>query len=73
MSLATRCRRSKARDAGYTLMELLVVLAILGFLAAIGTPIVLRYLETARVSTAIKPATGDNTGRQLYILMPLRQ
>jgi len=23
--------------------------------------------------TAIKPATGDNAGRQLYILMPLRQ
>jgi general secretion pathway protein G len=33
-------------------MELLVVLAILGLLAAIATPMVLRYLDSAKVSTA---------------------
>jgi general secretion pathway protein G len=44
------CRRQS--DAGYTLMELLVVLAILGMLTAIATPLALHYLETAKVKTA---------------------
>lgn len=39
-------------ENGYTLMELLVVLAILGFLAAMATTQVIRYLDTARVSSA---------------------
>lgn len=40
------------REDGYTLMELLVVLAILGLLASIATTMVLRYLDSAKVSTA---------------------
>jgi general secretion pathway protein G len=43
--------RSDAQ-AGYTLMELLVVLSILGFLAVIATPQVLKYLDSAKISTA---------------------
>lgn len=43
---------SRQADAGYTLMELLVVLAILGFLAVVATPQVLQYLSGARLSTA---------------------
>lgn len=39
------------REDGYTLMELLVVLAILGMLAAIATPYALRYLDDAKVRT----------------------
>src|SRR5579864_872433 len=39
-------------DAGYTLVELLVVVAILGLLTLIATPFVLRYLDNAKVSTA---------------------
>jgi general secretion pathway protein G len=45
-------RRPRRGEAGYTLMELLVVLAILGLLAAIATPLVLHYLDSAKVSTA---------------------
>jgi general secretion pathway protein G len=66
MSASKRNKRNRRGDAGYTLMELLVVLAILGFLAAIGTPIVLRYLETARVSTAKTELSSISSGLELF-------
>ncbi len=40
------------RDAGFTLLELLVVLAILGLLAAIVAPQVLKYLGASRTQAA---------------------
>jgi general secretion pathway protein G len=52
MRTAKVSRIQTASAAGYTLMELLVVLAILGFLALVATPQVLQYLGGARVSTA---------------------
>jgi general secretion pathway protein G len=42
----------RTHDGGYTLVELLVVLAILGFLAAIAAPQVLKYLDSSKVSAA---------------------
>jgi general secretion pathway protein G len=61
-----RTRPSLRRDDGYTLMELLVVLAILGLLAAIGAPIVLRYLDTARVSTAKTQLSSLSAGLEEF-------
>ena len=46
-------RNSKRGQSGFTLLELLVVLTILGLLAVIATPRVLQYLSGAKSKTAI--------------------
>jgi general secretion pathway protein G len=65
----SRARTSRSREsgeAGYTLMELLVVLAILGLLAAVATPMVLHYLDSAKVSTAKTEVSNLSAGLDLF-------
>lgn len=45
-------RESRGRPNGYTLVELLVVLAILGLLVALAAPRVIKYLGSAKTDTA---------------------
>lgn len=47
-----RMKRSKTGERGFTLMEIVVVLAVIGLLAAILTPMLLTYLEDAKRSKA---------------------
>ena len=56
----------EARERGCTLMELLVVLAILGLLTAIATPYVLHYLETAKIKTARTEIANIGAGLDMF-------
>lgn len=59
--------RSKSTgDDGYTLMELLVVLAILGLLTAIATPFALHYLDTAKVRAAKTEVANLSAGLDMF-------
>lgn len=64
--LRARISRRESGEAGYTLMELLVVLAILGLLAAVATPMVLHYLDSAKVSTAKTEVSNLSAGLDLF-------
>ncbi|MDB5408911.1 MAG: type secretion system protein GspG [Rhodospirillales bacterium] len=55
-------------DAGFTLVELLVVLAILGMLVAVATPQVLKYLGRAKVDTAQIEIKSLTTGVDLFLI-----
>jgi general secretion pathway protein G len=66
MRLVRKSKEVSTREDGYTLMELLVVLAILGFLAAIATPMVLHYLDTAKISTARTEVSNISAGLDLF-------
>lgn len=59
---------ANARDEGFTLVELLVVLAIIGLVAALVAPQVLRYLGSARVSTTQTQLKSLGSALELYYL-----
>ena len=60
--------RARPAEDGFTLLELLVVLAIMGLLAALVAPQVLKYLGSARSQTAKIQITNINSALQLYKL-----
>lgn len=58
----------KRSEAGFTLVELLVVLAILGLLVAVATPQVIKYLGRAKVDTARIQMKDLSTALDLFHL-----
>ncbi|OGA24800.1 MAG: hypothetical protein A3I02_12305 [Betaproteobacteria bacterium RIFCSPLOWO2_02_FULL_67_26] len=59
--------RSSHRNAGLTLIELMIALAILGIVAAIAVPSYSDYRERARVNRAITDIGGLNVNIRHYI------
>jgi general secretion pathway protein G len=71
MNTATKQKSQKSNtdsDAGFTLVELLVVLAIIGLIAALVAPQVLRYLGKARVDTTQAQMKNIAGSLELYYL-----
>lgn len=61
-------RTSRSRKAGYTLAELLVVMVILGLLAAIATPLIFNLLGGAKHQSARTQVSNFATGLSYYRL-----
>jgi general secretion pathway protein G len=65
---ASPAERPRRGDDGFTLLELLVVLAIMGLLAAIVAPQVLKYLGSSRTQTAKVQIQNITSALELYKL-----
>jgi general secretion pathway protein G len=63
-----RNRVKRKFRAGFTLLELLVVLAIITLLATVAAPQVLRYLGKAKTDTARAQISALSTALELYAL-----
>lgn len=59
--------RSKKEDNGFTLIELMVVVAIVGILPAVGVPQLLKAQDKAKDSAAI--ATLTNAAKECSLLL----
>lgn len=61
-------RQDRTAEAGFTLVELLVVMAILALLASLVAPRVLAYLSSSRTKTAQLQIENISTSLELFKL-----
>ena len=61
-------RRHRKSQRGYSLLELLVVLAIMGLLIAIAGPVMIGYFEASKGKTAKIEISNVSTALDMYYL-----
>ncbi len=61
-----KCANRHRKDAGYTLLELLVVMGILAILTALATPQLMSYFGKAKVQTAQLQIENIGTALEMY-------
>lgn len=64
----SRALRRRREQAGYTLLELLVVMGILAVLTAIATPQVMGYFSKAKVESVQLQVQNINTALEMYYM-----
>ena len=64
----SRSRRLGRNDAGYTLLELLVVMGILAVLTAVATPRLMGYFGKAKLQSAEVQIENIGTALELYYM-----
>ena len=63
-------RKEKRNNKGFSLVELIIVIAIMAILVVVSAPQYLRYVESSRNSTDMQNATEMVTAIQIYAADP---
>ena len=66
-------KKEKMNDKGFSLVELIIVIAIMAVLVVVLAPQYLKYVERSRNSTDLQNATEVVTACQIYAADPESQ